>query len=54
MVPIYKYRSFGVVGSNNEEVLRWTAMGSQLLTSTMLVTKMTHGYLLHRSHRYCT
>ena len=29
----------------------WTAMGSQLSTSTILVIKTAHGYLLHRSHR---
>jgi hypothetical protein len=28
MVPIYKSRSFGVVGSSTRKVLRWTAMDS--------------------------
>ena len=54
MVPIYKSQSFGVVGSNTQKVLRQTAIGSRLSTSTILVIKMTHGYLLHSSHRYST
>ena len=28
-------------------------MDSRLLTSTILVIKTTHGYKLHRLHRYC-
>ena len=36
---------------NTQKVLRWMAMDSRLSTSTMLVIKMTHGYLPHRLHR---
>ena len=52
IVTIYKFQYFGVVGSNTLEVLRWMPMDSRLLTSIMLVTKMTHGYLLHKSQKY--
>jgi hypothetical protein len=46
-IPVYRCRT-----SNTQEVLRRRATGSRLLTSTMLVSKMTHGYLLHISPRY--
>jgi len=48
MVAIYKYRFFGVVGSNSLEVLRWMPMDSRLLTPIMLVTKMTHEMIPQR------
>ena len=54
IVTIYKFWYFSVVGSDTLEVLRWMAMDSRLLISIMLVTKMTHEYLLHKSNRYCT
>ena len=44
---------FGAVGLNTRKVFKWTVTGSQLSISRMLVTKMTHGYLVHRFDKSC-